>query len=393
MRKFTTYAVAVLCMITVVAALLLTSACSKEDEFPSWNLTADGSVTARFSDNGKHGFILTVEGNGAIPDYASAKEAPWYYRSGRVTTIAIEEGITAVGDNAFAECAVGSVVLPGSMVSVGEKSFPQDAQVCAYSQVNAKDGRKVFLYSETKPQTDGEYWRFKNGVAVVWETIRVLFIGNSFTYYSDIPSLFEQIAEGAGEMVEAESVTNGSWTLTKFADETDEYGKQVSDKLNATDEYDAVVLQEQSTRPLTNYSAFESAVRALKAKIKGTQKNCEIYLYSTWGYAEAAETRKETIPELEAEIRKAYEKAAGELNLQVCQVGKAFSTVYTEYPDINLYFDDNKHPSYVGAYLSACVHAATILGCDVRETTFDGTLESDTAALLRGVAYETVFGA
>ena len=372
MRKFSTYAVAVLLMITVVAALLLTSACSKEEEFPSWNLTADGSVTARFSDNGKHGFILTVEGNGAIPDYASAKEAPWYYRSGRVTSIAIEEGITAVGDNAFAECAVGSVVLPRSMVSVGEKSFPQDAQVCAYSQVNAKDGRKVFLYSETKPQTDGEYWRFKNGVAVVWETIRVLFIGNSFTYYSDIPSLFGQIAEGAGEMVEVDSVTNGSWTLTKFADETDEYGKQVSDKLNATDEYDVVVLQEQSTRPLTNYSAFESAVRALKAKIKGTQEN---------------------IPELEAEIRKAYEKAAGELNLQVCQVGKAFSTVYTEYPDINLYFGDNKHPSYVGAYLSACVHAATILGCDVRETTFDGTLESDTAALLRGVAYETVFGA
>lgn len=123
MRKFSTYAVAVLLMITVVAALLLTSACSKEEEFPSWNLTADGSVTARFSDNGKHGFILTVEGNGAIPDYASAKEAPWYYRSGRVTSIAIEEGITAVGDNAFAECAVGSVVLPRSMVSVGESLF------------------------------------------------------------------------------------------------------------------------------------------------------------------------------------------------------------------------------------------------------------------------------
>ncbi len=76
MRKFSTYAVAVLLMIMVVAALLLTSACSKEEEFPSWNLTADGSVTARFSDNGKHGFILTVEGNGASPQSRSKRGSP-----------------------------------------------------------------------------------------------------------------------------------------------------------------------------------------------------------------------------------------------------------------------------------------------------------------------------
>lgn len=222
-------------------------------------------------------------------------------------------------------------------------------------------------------------------------TTKVLFIGNSFTYYSDVPQLFSKIATGAGKKVRVDSVTQGSWTLTKFADENDEYGAKVDEKLKSSS-FDAVVLQEQSTRTLDNYTAFLKAVRSLQTKINDTQENCKIYLYSTWGYADEANARGLTIPEMEKKIREAYKKAADELNVSVSYVGKAFSAVYSEYPEYNLYYSDNKHQSYTGAFLSACVHVATILDCDPRASTFIGELDTDTATAMKNAAYEAVFG-
>lgn len=222
-------------------------------------------------------------------------------------------------------------------------------------------------------------------------TTKVLFIGNSFTYYSDIPQLFNRIATGAGKKVRVDSVTQGSWTLTKFADENDEYGAKVDEKLRSSS-YDAVVLQEQSTRTLDNYDAFLKAARNLQTKTNDTQENCKIYLYSTWGYAEEAEARGETIPVMEGKIREAYKRAADELNVNVSYVGKAFSAVYEEYPEYNLYYSDNKHPSYTGAFLSACVHVATILNCDPRTSAYAGELDEDTATAMKNAAYKAVFG-
>lgn len=382
----------ILCAALLIMATIIFGACGEKSEYLRWNLTDDGSVTAAFSDNGKYGFILTIDGEGEMPDYASEKDAPWYSKSGRVTEIVISEGITYIGDNAFTHCAAETVVIPRTVTEIGHNSFSADIRICAYSQVKAEEGTTIYLYSESKPSGGGYYWRFKDGVATVWDTIKVLFIGNSFTYYSDMPELFENIANAAGENVVAESITQGAWTLTKFADPNDEYGKLVEVALNSSSDYDVVVLQEQSTRPLTNYKAFVDAAETLKSKIERTQEDCSIYLYSTWGYAEAAESRNVTIPELEAQIRAAYESAAKELGVGVCHVGKAFSKVYEENKDINLYYSDNKHPSYEGAFLSACVHAATILNCDPTKSTFIGQLEESVAAQLKEVARAVVYG-
>ena len=53
----------------VLIAASLTAAClsgCSEEEATSWTLS--DTITASFSDNGSHGYILTVEGSGAMPD-------------------------------------------------------------------------------------------------------------------------------------------------------------------------------------------------------------------------------------------------------------------------------------------------------------------------------------
>lgn len=387
----------------LIAVLILRQ--SPEEESYRWDIPAEGgSITAAFTDNGSHGFILTLEGSGAIKDFASDKDAPWYSKSGRVTQIVLPEGITAIGDNAFTQCHyVKTVVLPQSVKTIGKNAFSEKTKVCVYAETSTEDALRLYLHSAGKPEQPGNYWHFMDNEAVIWETTKVLFIGNSFIYTYDIDQLFAKLAAAAGYDVQVERITIGSHNLSKFADPSDKGGAMVEAALRASRDYDIIVLQEQSTRPITNPDLFEDGVMKLCSRIRQTQDDCQIYLYATWGYPKQAEIRKQSIPEMEAQLRSAYTIAANKAGVRLSPVGEAFTEVYTKHGDINLYSPDQLHPSYAGAYLSACVHAAKLLGIDPRGSAFDGypvpqdrdgttpEFSRETAEILQNAAYSIVF--
>ena len=68
---------------------------------------------------------LTISGQGAMPDYISENSTPWYYCINTVEDIVIEEGITYIGDNTFAESPkVESVTFPSSSLKgIGDFAF------------------------------------------------------------------------------------------------------------------------------------------------------------------------------------------------------------------------------------------------------------------------------
>jgi hypothetical protein len=219
---------------------------------------------------------------------------------------------------------------------------------------------------------------------------RALFIGNSFTYYNNLEQIFKSIASDAGITIDAVRVAIGSSTLEHFADPANSNGQQLAAVLEGQSNFDYVILQEQSTRPINYPGRFLSAVRTLQNKINATQTHAEIYLYETWGYpANAGETRYGgTVPAMEAMLRAAYADTGETLDIPVCWAGKAFTKVFEDYGEINLYQSDQTHPSYAGSYLSTCVHAMTILGIDPRTLTFRGSLSEAEAAVLRQAAYD-----
>lgn len=68
--------------------------------------------------------ILTVSGNGAVPDYLNVSDAPWQIFGGMVTDIEIENGVTAIGANAFASCGnLTRASIPGSVTAIGSHSI------------------------------------------------------------------------------------------------------------------------------------------------------------------------------------------------------------------------------------------------------------------------------
>jgi hypothetical protein len=217
-----------------------------------------------------------------------------------------------------------------------------------------------------------------------------LFIGNSFTYYNNLEQIFESIASDAGIAINAARVATGSSTLENFADPTYANGQALTPVLEGQNNFDYVILQENSTRPINYPNRFLSAARALQNKINATQTHAEIYLYETWEYPDrAGESRYGgTVPAMEGLLRTAYADVGETLDIPVCWVGKAFTKVFEDHTEINLYQTDQTHPSYAGSYLSACVHAMTILGIDPRALTFRGSLSEADAAILRQAAYD-----
>ena len=78
----------------------------------TWALNADGT--------------LTISGTGTMHNYAR----PWVSYKDQITSIVIEEGITAVGDQAFADSySVASISLPESVTYIGASAFRYCEQV------------------------------------------------------------------------------------------------------------------------------------------------------------------------------------------------------------------------------------------------------------------------
>jgi|GEM_PF-1649265 len=362
----------------------------------------DGSLTVTSTKEGNN-YTLTMRGTGDAIDYNDRKLVPWNILTSKVTSIEIEDGVKSVGDYYFYSVNVEKVFLPSSIMTIQKNSFSPSTVIYSYSTAELNTTNQVYYYSSAAPAVKGDFFYEEDGEVRIWPSLHdnvtysVLFIGNSFTFRQGtpenpmVPYLFKQISEDLGQKVNIDFVVQSSYTLTKYANQSDDLGKVVAQKLNES-QYDFIVLQEQSTTPLNSYNAFNKAVGDLKAKIEKSQKNAKIYLYHTWGSPAGIEgTSYKTVAAMTAALKTAYDNCAKEYELPVTYVGNAITYVYDNYKDIAIYADDNRHQSNLGAYLSACCHVASMFNLDVRNCTFCYTFEESVCKTLQQVAYQTIF--
>ncbi|MGN1102034.1 MAG: leucine-rich repeat protein, partial [Huintestinicola sp.] len=89
------------------------------------NGTCGNGVTWTLDDNGTLTISYTGFGSGAMTDWYSPYSVPWYdsYR-GSIKTVAIEQGVTSIGNYAFFECSyIESISIEGSVTSIGDYAF------------------------------------------------------------------------------------------------------------------------------------------------------------------------------------------------------------------------------------------------------------------------------
>ncbi len=214
----------------------------------------------------------------------------------------------------------------------------------------------------------------------------ILFIGNSFTYFNDMPfSIFQKICDATNISVSLKSITCGGYRLSQFADPENEYGKQVLYELENAP-FDIVILQEQSRTPVTNFDIFYSGAKNLVAKAK--EKGAEVFLYQTWGYKEGHNLLPDcggSTSVMASKLKEGYVKAAELLDINVSPVGDAFLDVHTN-SDINLYNPDLFHPSLEGSTLAALVLFSSIFKMKTSDIYFESSLDENITKYLKAFA-------
>ena len=359
----------------------------------------DGSLKLTSTKTGSR-YNLHISGTGASKNFARKEEAPWYPLAKFVDNVEIDEGITNIGDHYFDALTLDYYILPSTVESVGDHSFNTKAIVYTKGSTITNISNDVYYYSESEPTSAGNYFYLENGEPKIWDTFynpkSFLFIGNSFTYKQGttedqaVPRYFAGIANNLGHEVIADFVVEGSYKLASYADPNDALGAVVEQKLT-TNKYDVVILQEQSTTPLTNYATFVNAVKKLKKRIDETQNNCRTYLYETWGSPTAIQStisgkKYATVGEMEADLRTAYTNAGIEAECYVNYIGKAFTYVVENLPGSNIYAEDNRHQSNIGAYLSAACHVRSIFKDTVKNCTYYADLDQNSCKSMLNVA-------
>jgi hypothetical protein len=186
-------------------------------------------------------------------------------------------------------------------------------------------------------------------------TTRVLFLGNSYTYFNDLPAILSELAKAGHQCtVETRMVAPGGKTLK------DHWESSASHQALDSQAWDFVVLQDQSTLGINFY--FEGQTRVGGDEIfrpyaerwanEIRKHHATPVFYLTWA--------RRATPVDQAALNYAYIRAARTTHSLVAPVGLAWARVRQTDPSIDLYYRDGAHPSPAGSYLAACAIYAAI---------------------------------
>ena len=177
---------------------------------------------------------------------------------------------------------------------------------------------------------------------------KVLFLGNSFTYYYDLPAQVEKASYGS---LVCHSITRGGAYLNAYKTPSDELYVRLCE-IQAENEYDYVVLQEQSLNAVVNFNDYLSSVKNLKSLLG----KAKILIYQTWSYKDGSPLLESTgmsYTEMTDKLESAANRAAAEIGAEVVPVGRVFYQTVMSGSDIELYDADALHPSEAGVALAA----------------------------------------
>lgn len=175
--------------------------------------------------------------------------------------------------------------------------------------------------------------------------MRILMLGNSFTYYHDMPRM---LAELTGAEVKAH--TRGGARLAEQLNRETEMGAKTLAALE-NESWDYVILQEQSHAPVTSKDAFLRSVSALCEKAR--RAGAKPVLYATWAYRKDSDVMAKMgigYDEMSAQLSDSYHEAARENDAMIVDVGRRF---YELADEVELYDEDGKHPTEAGSRIAA----------------------------------------
>lgn len=168
------------------------------------------------------------------------------------------------------------------------------------------------------------------------KNLKILFIGNSHTYYNDMPLMVQKRALEEGYDCSVTMLAHGGWYLEQHAGEPDVrfnilYGG-----------FDYVVLQEHA-HPFGPEEKFREAAVSLSRMIR--KAGSIPVLYEIWA--------KKTEPEAQAHISETHEAIAAEIGALLAPVGENWWSYQKSQGNTEMYDEDGAHASKAGSDFAA----------------------------------------
>ena len=249
--------------------------------------------------------------------------------------------------------------------------------------------------------------------------INVLFIGNSLTYYNEMPQMLQKMLSETNSNIKIDQITFPGISLSRHLDniikessednistrlkregEKTETEKKIQEK-----KWDIIIMQTGTVAVLIPESRKHKTDPAIK-KIKALNNNANAryILFNTWTGKVAYPKQycysgfmlgdsfnrdeKYCSPEVINKsqhltlINESYAALAKENSLELSKHGDIYYKVSGNNPEIKL-LEDDIHPSKLGAFLSACIFYEMITNKDATDLKYNAGLDTQQAKVLK----------
>ena len=184
--------------------------------------------------------------------------------------------------------------------------------------------------------------------------MKILFLGNSHTYYNDLPALFKKICKECGKDVEvsmlAQPGVTYEWHLTQY---TDLRFALVQGG------YDYIIMQQAAHEPCP--SKEETVRDAGKIIEMARAQGVKVIQTLPWARID--------IPEEFEKMKDIYYTLCEKYDVKMNPVGHVFEEIVKSHPDIRLHWFDGAHAGPYGSYANALCTYATLFDTDFDSVT------------------------
>ena len=231
------------------------------------------------------------------------------------------------------------------------------------------------------------------------DSIRILYIGNSYTYYHDLPKMVQSIAANVAldfrMKIAYQAYTPGGCTFKRHLQQPEEIAAIREGN------WDYVVLQEQSALPAMPTEVVQRETypyaRQLDSLVHVYNPQARVIFYMTWGHKDGCQETPEHYPlistyqGMQHRLITSYLEMTYQNDAWCAPVGMVWQKVRNERPYQTLYWPDRSHPSVLGTYIAANTIFATFFQKPY-QTTFTAGLDAELAEYVQQTVQQIVLG-
>lgn len=229
------------------------------------------------------------------------------------------------------------------------------------------------------------------------DTLRVLFLGNSYTSYNNLPQLVQSLSSSAGKTLIIDSNMPGGMLVSGHVIDP------TSNSKISQGTWDYIVIQEQSQVPTIDFYRYNDmypAMSDLKALAEQFNTCTKIITYMTWGRRFGGQQCDPTntycspvfvdFNHMQDSLTSAYTEISDILNIQCAPVGVTWQNILND-TTLILHSNDNSHPNLDGSYVAALTIFSSIWKQPSSGIAFNGGITQSRALYYQQMSDNTIF--